>query len=263
MAKKQKFDKYAYYIQSVQSPQVDAKFFSKIYKKLRGREAVALREDFCGTFILCQEWVRRDKTKTAVGIDLDSEPIEYGRKLAVRDLSEDECRRIDILNQNIFDEGLPSADIVVAQNFSYFLIKERARLKKYFTNVRKQLAEDGIFIIDCFGGSECYEPIEEQTKHKDFIYYWDQDGFDPITNEAKFYIHFKPKGQKKIKKVFSYDWRMWSLPELKDILTESGFSKVTAYWEGTTAKGEGDGKFKPAVKGEDCESWVSYLVSEK
>ena len=45
--------------------------------------------------------------------------------------------------------------------------------------------------MDCVGGSECYEANEEETDHEDdgFSYFWDQDSYNPITNEAQFYIH--------------------------------------------------------------------------
>ena len=43
--------------------------------------------------------------------------------------------------------------------------------------------------MDIFGGSECYEANEEETEHDDFSYFWDQDSYDPVTNEAMFYIH--------------------------------------------------------------------------
>ena len=122
-----------------------------------------------------------------------------------------------------------------------------------------------MFVCDIFGGSQCYEPNEEETEHinKGFSYYWDQDSWDPVTNEAMFYIHFKRKGEKKREQVFTYDWRMWSIPELREILAEAGFSKSFVYWEGTTADGEGDGDFKQVESGEDCESWVSYVAATK
>ena len=53
------------------------------------------------------------------------------------------------------------------------------------------------------------------------------------------------------------------MPEIKDLLLEVGFSKVNTYWEGTTDDGEGDGDFFLADKGEDCDSWVSYIAALK
>ena len=65
------------------------------------------------------------------------------------------------------------------------------------------------------------------------------------------------------KNVFSYDWRMWTLPELKEIMLEAGFSDVLIYWEGTNRQGGGNGKFTPVKKGESCLSWIAYVVGVK
>ena len=137
-----------------------------------------------------------------------------------------------------------------------------AKTGTYFQNAYDRTADDGVFVMDCFGGSQCYEPNEEETEHDTFSYFWDQDSFDPISNEAMFYIWFQPEGGQKVKG-FTYDWRMWSIPELKDILEEVGFKKINTYWEGTDEDGEGDGEFVRVEEGEDCESWVAYLACEK
>jgi SAM-dependent methyltransferase len=259
----QNFDKYDYYIRSVQSPEVDVAFFKKVYKELKHKEAFTLREDFCGTFIVCQEWVKLGSKNKAIGVDLDSEPIEYGKKLADKALKPSQKSRLSILTKNVLSPSLPKSDMTVALNFSYYLFKERAMLKKYFRNVYKTLKSDGVFLLDCFGGSNCYEPNEEETLHKGYSYYWDQDSYDPLTSEGKFAIHFKLKGKKKMKNVFQYDWRLWSIPELREVLKEVGFKDIHVYWEGTTKKGEGDGVFKRVDKGEDCESWIAYLAATK
>ena len=154
-------------------------------------------------------------------------------------------------------------DIISALNFSYFVFKQREELKKYFNNCFKSLKSDGLLILDCFGGSQCQESNEEQINYGDFIYYWDQKNFDPISHHALFYIHYKKKGEKKRERVFTYDWRLWGIPEIEDLLKEVGFRKTHIYWEGTDKKGEGNGVFTRKKKGEECESWVAYIVSEK
>ena len=259
---KKNLDKYWYYNKSVQSADVDVQFFRKTYKGLRQKEPKVFREDFCGTFKLSCEWVQLDPSFVAHGVDMDPEPLLYGKDHYIPKLSRDQAERIHIQEGNVLDEGLPGADIIAACNFSYFIFKERERLKEYFAQSLKTLKKEGIFILDIFGGSQCYEPNEEETEHDKFSYFWDQDSYDPVTNEAMFYIHFKPKGKKKIKKVFSYDWRLYSIPEVKDLLLEVGFKKVHVYWEGTDEDGEGDGEFTPVHQGEDCESWVAYIVGE-
>jgi SAM-dependent methyltransferase len=257
------FNKYDYYLRAVQSADVDAEFLNRVFTEVKGKAPQSLREDFCGTFALCQEWVKLNSKYTAVGVDLDPEPIAYGQNLMNSTLSAGQKERVKVLTQDVFDISAPSTDLVVALNFSFFIIKEREKLRRYFANVFEKLNTGGVFIIDCFGGSQCFESIEEETNHGDFLYFWDQEGFDPISANAQFYIHFQIKGQEKREKVFSYDWRMWSIPELREILSEAGFSKSTVYWEGTTEEGEGDGEFHPVTVGEDCESWIAYIAAEK
>ena len=168
------------------------------------------------------------------------EPINYGKEHYLSKLKDSQKSRVQILNANVLDKDLPKADIVQAQNFSYFIFKKREQLREYFKNACRGLKKDGIFVVDCFGGSECMGPSEEETEHKGFSYFWDQDSYDPVTNEAQFYIHFKRKGEKKREKVFSYDWRMWSIPEVREIMAEAGFKETAVYWEGTDEDGEGE-----------------------
>lgn len=256
------FDKYYYYHKSVQSPDADVLFFDKTFKDLRGFEATTLREDFCGTFSICCEWTKLGENKKAIGVDLDPEPIEYGKNTYFKELNDDQQNRINVINGNVMSPENPTADIVSASNFSYFCFKTRAEMKDYFSKAHASLNEKGMFVVDCFGGSATAEPIEEETEHEKegFSYFWDQDGFDPVTNFAQFYIHFQRKGEKKREKVFSYDWRMWSIPEIKDLMYEVGFKKVVVMWEGTDDDGEGNGEFTPVEQGEDCESWIAYVV---
>ncbi|MBF0301241.1 MAG: class I SAM-dependent methyltransferase, partial [Oligoflexia bacterium] len=98
--------------------------------------------------------------------------------------------------------------------------------------------------------------------HDDFIYHWDCDKFNPITNEGLYKIHYtKSKENKKYENVFVYDWRLWSIAELKEILIEAGFSKVYCYWEGDDENGGGDGNFVITDIGENCDSWNCYLLA--
>lgn len=257
------FDKYSYYIRSVQNPEGDVEFLRDTYKELVGGHPTTMAEDFCGTYSICCEWVKMDPNVKAIGVDLDPEPLEYGTEHYFSKLTEEQKERVSILNANVLNPDLPKADVINALNFSYFIFKQRKSLKEYFQNVHHRLNDGGIFVMDIFGGSQCQESIEEETEHEDFSYFWDQSNFDPVNNHAVFHIHFKPKGKKKIEKVFTYDWRMWTIPELRDILEEVGFRRVHVYWEGTTEDGDGDGNFVRVEKGEECEAWIAYIVAEK
>ncbi len=256
------FDKYDLYMKSVQSPDADAEFLRDTYKDLKGKKAQILREDFCGTFALSCEWVKLNSKHLAWGVDLDPEPVDYGRRHLLSKLKPPQQNRLHLVEGDVLDIDLPEADISLAVNFSYFIFKSRQQMKKYFQQVLKSLKKDGLFFIDVFGGGACQDAAMDIHKFKGFSYRWEQVGFDPISNEALFYIHFTV-GSKKIKKVFSYDWRLWTIPELRELMDEVGFKKTHVYWEGTNRKGEGNGVFTRTEQGEPCDSWIAYIVAEK
>ena len=266
MAKKKlpPFDKYYHYIKAVQSPDIDCDFITSTYKSLRGKKPKILREDFCGTHAICCDWVKRNKENVAYGIDLDLEPIRYGQKHYASKLKPDQLERLHILNENVLSASTPKVDVINALNFSYYLFKNRTLLRHYFKSCRKNLKKDGLLILDSFGGSHCYERNEERTRISGgkFDYFWEQSGFDPITNETVFYIHFKRDGEKKRERVFKYDWRVWTIPEIREIMIEAGFRRTYVYWEGTTKRGYGDGIFRRREKGDECEAWIAYIVGE-
>ena len=95
-------DKYAMYLKSVQAPDVDAAFFSKVFKRSIGRTARTLREDFCGTFSVCCEWVKRDKENEAWGVDLEPECLGDQARARVKQAG----AGIDDRAQDVLLEGL-------------------------------------------------------------------------------------------------------------------------------------------------------------
>lgn len=254
--------KYELYESSVQCVESDVEFIRDEYKRHRKKDAVTLREDFGGTAMLACEWAKMGTDKHAYAVDLDPEPIQYGLKNHYSKLTEEQKSRVHYIEGNVLHDQDFKVDVTVAFNFSYFIFKKRNELVNYFTKVREGLNEDGVFIIDLFGGEDSYETQEEETEHDNYSYFWDCDKFNPITNECQYYIHFEVDGIKH-EQVFSYDWRMWSLPELRDILADAGFSSTVAYWEGEDEDGDGDGNFYPSEEEDNCESWVTYIVALK
>ena len=75
-----KADKYKCYLASVQSPEHEIDFFNQAFKEEFGRKPKTLREDFCGTFAVCCEWVRGNRKRSAIAVDLDPEPLAWGKK---------------------------------------------------------------------------------------------------------------------------------------------------------------------------------------
>lgn len=242
----------------MQSSEADAIFVDRVYRRLRGRPAQVLREDFCGTFANLCAWVKKGPHNKGIGIDLDPEPIKYGQKHYLSKLKPEPQSRIQLINGNVLKVRPPPADIAVAMNFSYCIFKERALLRNYFQKVHRGLRAKGIFVTDLFGGPSCQTPITDRTRLRGFTYYWEQATFEPATHHARFHIHFKRDGERLRKRVFSYDWRLWTLPEVTEIMKEAGFKETRIYWE------DDKSVFRPTKKGDsDCEAWIAYVVGLK
>jgi hypothetical protein len=252
--------KYDWYEKAVQNPSVEVDFMRDWFKNLRGRKARILREDFCGTGAISCEWVRTDSQGFAHGIDLDAEPIMIGRERHWSKLSPKMRARMIYHQGNVMDEWGFQTDVICAFNFSYFIFKTRTELLNYFRKVRSELPADGLFFIDLFGGPESQKLVTDKRKIKDLTYYWECVHYNPITANCRFAIHFKKADRPVVKNVFTYDWRLWTLPELREILKEAGFSKTKAFWEGDDDQGGGNGEYEPTEEAENCDAWVSYII---
>ena len=256
-------DRHELYEASVQNVEEECRFVSRIFEELKGRPAVSWREDFCGTASAACEWVRRDDSRTAVGVDIDPEVLGWGRNNRVSDLSAEQQARLRLIEANVLDVDTGKVDCVGAFNFSYWIFQTRPLMIEYFTKIRETLVDDGVFFLDAFGGYEAYEEMKEKTKYENFTYVWEQARYSPITGEMDCYIHFKFPDKSRLKKAFRYTWRQWSLPEITEMLSEAGFRNPTVYWEGTDKDGEGDGVFTPDALGEADAGWIVYIVAEK
>jgi len=255
-------DKHALYEASVQDTEVDIKFISRVFRKERGKIALSLREDFCGTAKLCADWVRSHPERTAVGLDLHEPTMKWGTKRHIRPLN-GAAERVTLLNRNVLDGVDAPVDIAVAFNFSYCVFKDREDMRRYMKRVHHDLHDDGMFFMDIHGGTESFEELEETTKHTGFTYVWDQGPYDAINGYAMRHIHFRFPDGTEMKRAFSYDWRLWNLPELRDLLLEAGFSKVDVYWEGADDDGSGNGIFRKTAKADNELSWIAYIVAHK
>lgn len=256
-------DRHELYEESVQNVEFEADFVANTYKETRGREPRSIREDFCGTANSACEWVRRHEENTAVGVDLDNEVLDWGRNCHVAKLEPGQAARISLLNQNVMDAKTEPVDAVLAMNFSYWIFNTRDLLRGYFEKVRAALKDDGIFFLDAFGGYEAYEEMTEKTKHDGFTYIWDQAKYDPMSGYMKTHIHFKFPDGSKWKKAFTYEWRLWSMPELLELLKEAGFSKVTVYAQGWDEEEEEEtDEFYPTETLDADAGWVAYITAE-
>ncbi len=258
----EKADRHVLYEESVQCVEAEIDFVDQTFKELRGRPAKHLREDFCGTGNTSCEWVSRRKTNYAVGIDLDEEVVAWGRKNKVGNLKPEQAKRIELRVEDVMEAETAPMDIVLAMNFSYWLFEDRPTLLKYFQRAHGALADDGIMFLDAFGGHDAPRVLKERTKFKKHTYIWEQAYFNPINNHMRCHIHFKMKDGSKLEKAFSYEWRLWSLPEIRELLLEAGFSKATVYWQGEEDE-DGEEEFYPTEEGDADAGWIAYIVAEK
>ena len=258
----QRSDPHDLYERAVQDPKTDAKTLAKFYRQFRGKKPASLREDFCGTAALSVAWAKAAKDRTSVGVDLDGPTLGWGRDRYLGNGSK-VADRVTLYEANVLDGVGPRSDVVCALNFSYQTFKERKQLLRYFEVARDRVTDGGIFVLDVLGGLDAM--IEEKTRRKQdgFMYHWEQERFCALTHAFLAHISFSFSDGSKIKRAFTYDWRLYSVPELVDILTDAGFSKVHRLWERTDEEGDGTGRFYEPEHVENQESWWTYLVAER
>ncbi|HYE60565.1 MAG TPA: class I SAM-dependent methyltransferase [Phycisphaerales bacterium] len=261
-------DRHRLYEAAVQSPEAEVGFVSTQFRKLRGRAARVLREDFCGTALTSCEWVKTHSENRAVGLDLHRPTLAWAKKNNVGALTEEQRGRVTLLECDVRSPVAEArgVDIVNAMNFSYWIFKTREGLRAYFESVRESLAEDGVFFLDHYGGYESAKVQEDRRRYKvfgGFTYVWDQASFNPITADYTCHIHFEFKRGPAMRRAFTYEWRLWTLVEVQELLREAGFKRVTVYWEGTDAKGKGNGVFRARKVGEADAAYICYLSAEK
>lgn len=256
-------DKYDLYQMSVQAPEHEVEFLTKSFEQHRGRTPLTLREDFCGTALLCSEWVKSRKDRTATGLDIDPEPLDWGREHNIAPLGKD-AERITLLQKNVLEHHKGGYDVAVAFNFSYWIFRTRAQMRSYFEGVRKSLAPDGIFYLDFFGGWQAQKPMKDSREIDDgkFIYVWDQHDVNPIDNSVVNYIHFKFKDGTSMKRAFRYEWRLWTMVEIREVLEEAGFSKTRAWFEIDDEDDEGTGEYEELERTQNHPSWLAYVSAE-
>jgi hypothetical protein len=259
-------DRHRLYERAVQCAEAEVDFFDQRFRLLRGRPARRLREDFCGTAAVCCEWVNRHRQNRAVGIDIDADVLDWGWRHNLAKLSPGAARRVELRRGNVLEADPERYDIVAAMNFSYWLFRDRATLRQYFCQVRTALADDGVFFLDAYGGYDAFREILEEREIDDadgcFTYGWEQVSYNPISGEMTCHIHFSFADGSQLPRAFSYQWRLWTLPEIRELLAEAGFGRVVCYWQGWDAEGEADGIFEPTDRADADAGWICYISAE-
>ena len=261
--KKPVTDRHQLYQWSVQAPDHEIELLTKMFKRHTGRKPLSLREDFCGTGLLCAEWVKSLDGRTATGLDIDTSVLAWGTEHNLAPLSTEQRARVQLLPQDVTKPTKQKHELIVGFNYSYSVFKTRDALRAYFKAAHDSLSDDGIFVIDSYGGWEAIQPVYEKRRVRDFIYAWEQADYDPISSQILCHIHFELKDGTKLKKAFTYDWRLWTLTELRELLAEAGFVHSQVYWEGEDENGEGSGEFYRVERVTNDPGWNAYIASVK
>jgi len=247
----------------VQNPEHDISLIDRIFRNCFGRRPSLLREDFCGAALLSCTWARSRRDRRAIAVDLDREPLAWGALHNWKPLGTAARERVQLVQGDVRTVRTPPVDVVAAHNFSFFVFKERKELLGYFRAARRHLRAEGLLVLDVLGGSETQVEDREEVRSigRGVRYVWEQRRYDPIANHAEFSIHFAFRDGSVLADAFTYDWRMWSIPEIRELLAEAGFAFSHVYWEDADADGEGTGVFRrrERVPTEAC--WMAVIAA--
>lgn len=258
LSKADRADIHALYQDAVQDPENELDTFDRFFKRYRKRKPRSLKEDFCGTALFATAWVKRGKKRWAVGVDLDGPTLNWGREHNVEAAGPSVAQRIQLVEANVLDVQEPPVDLVCALNYSYCVFKTREALIRYFKVAKQSLNKDGIFICDIYGGTEAtIEHTDPKRKYKGFSYEWQQAAYDPITHDTLCHINFYFSDGSSMKPAFTYAWRLWTVPEIRECLAEAGFAHSDVWWD----DGDEESWYQLKEKAENQPGWLAYIIA--
>lgn len=219
--------------------------------------ATVLREDFAGSAALARAWADRSGKHTAFAIEKDKEVASYvGVHPRVKAVVADATR------------CKQQADIIAATNFPLGYLHNRKALVAYLSHARKCLRKGGVFFADMYGGDGVFTPQTQKRVLRStivgrFTYEWQQVEASSASGLVKNAIHFHVglRSGLRLENAFTYHWRLWSLPELRDAMAEAGFKKVQVFDRLADAiDEEGNAYITPLETGEAMDAtWVAYV----
>ena len=264
-------DRLLLYSPAVQHVEHDLDVLERIYRNLNGRAPVLLREDFCGTAALACEWVKRGSRRRAWGVDLHRGTLAWARRRRLPSLGA-AAERLTLLHADARRVTRPPVDLVIALNYSYWVFHRRTELRAYFRAARASLARGGLLCLDAFGGTSAMQELVERRhvpasrgpggeRVPAFRYVWEQTAFNPVDHGLRCRIHFRLRDGRELRRAFSYDWRMWTLPEIRELLAEAGFRDSFVYvqdWDDEAH--EALGSYSRRRRFENMLTWLAYVV---
>ena len=265
-------DRHAFYEVAVQGPDWDLDFLERAFRRRNDREPLTFREDFCSTAALATAWAQRGPDRRAWGVDLDPEPLVWARRHRLP-WARDARGRVTLVRADVRTPQAPRVDVACALNFSWWIFHRRADLLAYLRAAREGLEPGGVLVLNGFGGTRAERPLVERTRKRAsnapdgspvpaFTYVWQQARFDAIERRLLAWIHFEVAGAPRMARAFTYDWRMWTLPELREAALEAGFRDLEVWSEGWDARRRthtGTLHRRAKLDNEDC--WIAYCAA--
>ena len=252
------FDRLALYEEAVQDPGAELALLRRALKR-SGRPALRLREDFSGTALLSARWVRSDPRRTAVAVDHDPALHDWTRAHRLPGMGA-AARRLRLVQADVRRGPRGPFDAVLALNFSYRVFRLRADLRDYLAGARRALAPGGVLMLDTYGGWLPQRGLTDRRKiGHGLTYVWEQEPLEPITQRVRASIHFERRGGRPLPGTFEYDWRLWTLPELTDLLDEVGFTDHEVLWD-VEPRGAPP-RYVPRQTAKNQPAWIAYLLA--
>ncbi len=247
-------DRHALYELCVQS----VEHLAPLIRAIHRGDPKTLGEDFAGTAALSYRWVESSPEARAIAVDLDEEALRYH---GAHD-------RIDRRVSDVREINAP-CDALFVGNFSIGYLHTRAELVGYLRHARSRLGETGVFLCDTYGGESAFtlggvhrpHPMPEGRICR---YTWEQQSADPTTGMVTNVIHFRIERagviEHELFDAFVYEWRLWSVPELRDAMMEAGFASTQVYAKLADAiDDEGNAYVEPVTDAEE-ELEDSFIV---
>lgn len=236
---KREVNRYDLYELTVQAPAMEAAFLRAVH----GQEPETFGEDFCGPASVARAWCAMGERYDAVAVDKDSEPLEHAAKRAAEYDATHHATissRLKLVEKDVM-AAREKCDVIAALNFAVCELHQRRWLMTYLRTAAYRLRAGGVFVADLYAGPDAFRPgITERhvrTEAGTLVYRWEQRRADPLTARVENAIHFvlPASGGKTSEKsrtyedAFTYDWRLWSVAELRDALREAGFNATEVY----------------------------------
>ncbi|MAE65650.1 MAG: hypothetical protein CMJ18_15385 [Phycisphaeraceae bacterium] len=251
----------------MQHPETEVRFLMKCYRRYRRAWPTRLKEDFCGGAHVAAEWVTMGDEMRALAVDHHGPTLRHAERVHAPLL---EAREGDLhlVCADVREITRPQVQVIAALNFSVLIYHDPASMLAYLRAARRSLSPDGVLVLDLFGGPGAMHP-GEQTRScpgdpeigiEPFDYHWQQRDYDAVSGRIDCRIHFTLADGTRIDRAFRYDWRLWSIAELTELLRTAGFARAEV-WCDRYEPGRGrDGVFRPVRRMPACEDWVAYVV---